>query len=79
MIRFYSGAKSCTPLPPIHILTLQGHPEFTEPIITAIIEQRLASGHINQEAAAEAETRRFWKHDGVDVIGNAVWRMILEK
>lgn len=81
MIRFSSGAIPSTPLPPIHIITTQGHPEFTEPIITPIIEQRLGveSGQISPSTAADAETRRFWKNDGVDVIGKAIWEVLLAK
>ena len=60
-------------------MTIQGHPEFNEPIVTAIIEQRSQSGIISQEVAADAETRRFWKTDGVDVIGKAIWEILLRK
>ena len=79
MIRFSSGANPSAPLPPIQIITIQGHPEFNESIITAIIEQRSQSGAIGQKAAADAERRRFWKTDGVDVIGKAIWEVILQK
>ena len=79
MVRFASGANPSTPLPPIQIITTQGHPEFNEPIVTAIIELRVLSGDISQEAAAEAETRRFWKTDGVDVVGKAIWEVLLQK
>ena len=79
MVRFSSDANPSTPLPPIQIITTQGHPEFNEPIVTAIIEQRLQSGAISQEAAADAEKRRFWKTDGVDVIGKAIWEVLLRK
>ena len=79
MVRFSSGADPSTPLPPIQIITIQGHPEFNESIVTAIIEQRSQSGAISQEAAADAETRRFLKTDGVDIIGKAIWKIILQK
>lgn len=78
MVRFSSGANPSTPLPPIQIITTQGHPEFNEPIVSAIIEQRLQSGSIGQEAVAEAETRRFWETDGVNV-GKAIWKVLLQK
>jgi GMP synthase-like glutamine amidotransferase len=81
MVRFSSGANPSTPLPPIQIITIQGHPEFNEPIVTAIIEQRSRSGVISQEAAADAEARRFWKTDEVtvNVIGKAIWEILLQK
>jgi len=75
MVRFSSGANPTTgtPLPPIHIITTQGHPEFNESVVTSLVEQRSQSGVITQEAAAEAQTRRFRKTDGVDIIGKAIW------
>jgi hypothetical protein len=79
MVRFSSGANPSTPLPPIQIITTQGHPEFNEPIITAIIEQRIESGSISHEAAADAETRRFWKNDGVHIVGKAIWEILLDR
>jgi hypothetical protein len=78
MVRFSSGANPSTPLPPIQIITTQGHPEFNEPIVSAIIEQRLQSGSFSQEVAADAEARRFWETDGVD-IGKAIWKVLLQK
>jgi GMP synthase-like glutamine amidotransferase len=78
-VRFSSGANPSAPLPSIQIITTQGHPEFNEPIITAIIEERMESGHISHEAAADAETRRFWKNDGVDIVGKAIWKILLGK
>ena len=79
MVRFSSRANPSTPLPPIQIITIQGHPEFNEPIVTAITEQQVQSGSISQEAAADAGTRRFWKTDGVDVVGKAIWEVLLRK
>lgn len=79
MVRFSSGANPSTPLSPIQIITIQGHPEFSEPIITAIIGQRTESGDISPEAAADAEKRRFWKNDGVDIVGKAIWEILLRK
>lgn len=79
MVRFSSGATPSTPLPPIQVITIQGHPEFNDSIVTALIEQRSQSGIISQEAAADAEKRRFWKTDGVDIIGKAIWEILLRK
>lgn len=81
MVRFSeaSGTIPSTLLPPIQILTVQGHPEYTERIVTAVIKQRLRSGIISKEAAADAETRRFWRNDGVNVVGKAIWKVLLQK
>jgi len=82
MVRFAPGSPNppfnSKSLPPIHIFTIQGHPEFTESIITAVVEQRAASGVIDAEAAAGAEKRRFMKTDGVDVVGKTIWDIMLE-
>lgn len=70
--------KTSSNLPPIQIITVQGHPEFTESVVSAIIEQRAASGVIDSEAAQDAEKRRYWKTDGIDVFGQILWDVILQ-
>jgi hypothetical protein len=73
------------PLPPIQILTIQGHPEFTCPIVSSIIEQRVASGAIDTPAAEdarrrleEAEARKTpQSDDALGVVGRVVWGVIL--
>ena len=84
MVRFYSSPPhtitSPTPSTPkpekqladIHILTVQGHPEFTELISSAIIAARLKTGVIDAETAEEAETRKGWRNDGVGVVGKTI-------
>lgn len=61
----------------IQILTVQGHPEFNESIVTSIIEQRAASGVIDAQAAEDAERRRLWDTDGGPRVGNVIWKVIL--
>jgi GMP synthase-like glutamine amidotransferase len=85
MVRFLPSIPQSTPLPshtatlpPIQILTLQGHPEFTESIVSSIVEQRAASGVIDAEAAKDSERRRFWKTDSLDVIGKVIWGAMLQ-
>ncbi|PPQ87070.1 hypothetical protein CVT25_000050 [Psilocybe cyanescens] len=63
----------------IHILTVQGHPEFTEPVVTSIIEQRAASGVINAQAVKDAEARRFVETNAGTIVGKAIWEVILDK
>ncbi|KAF5309043.1 hypothetical protein D9619_013556 [Psilocybe cf. subviscida] len=61
----------------VHIFTVQGHPEFTEPIVTAIIAQRSGSGAIGQETAAEYEaSRRYVRDDGPGRVGRTLWKVI---
>lgn len=70
-----------TPLPPIQILTTQGHPEFTSSVISSIIEQRVASGKIGVPAAEDANRRLEEKtpkaNDAFGLVGKVVWRVIL--
>lgn len=75
MVRFLPSSPDNThgPFASIQIITTQGHPEFTEPIVTSLVEARSESGVIDVEAARDCERRRFWRNDGVDVIGRAVW------
>ncbi|KIK01199.1 hypothetical protein K443DRAFT_99142 [Laccaria amethystina LaAM-08-1] len=60
----------------IHIFTVQGHPEFTQPIVDGLVEQRASSGVIDAEAAADAKRRQFWQNDGVPVVGKAIWGIL---
>jgi GMP synthase-like glutamine amidotransferase len=80
MVRFYGdrAPRSANDIHPddIHILTLQGHPEFTEPIVTGLVEKRSASGVMDMEAAKDAMERRYGPNDGVGIIGHAVWNVI---
>ncbi|KAM6494905.1 Class I glutamine amidotransferase-like protein [Amanita muscaria] len=77
MVRFYGDSASPTASPDnIHILTLQGHPEFTEPITTGLIEARAAKGIIDKETAADGLNRRFWPNDGTGVIGRTIWNVL---
>ncbi|EDQ99850.1 uncharacterized protein LACBIDRAFT_255924, partial [Laccaria bicolor S238N-H82] len=60
----------------IHIFAVQGHPEFTQPIVDGLVEQRASSGVIDAEAAADAKRRQFWQNDGVPVVGKAIWGIL---
>lgn len=88
MIRFHDNANpavssstSTTPssdadLKNIHIFTVQGHPEFHESIVSALVEARLSSGVISAEVAADAERRKDWRNDGTGAIGRAIWGVL---
>lgn len=72
-----SGATG-EPLPPlraVQILTLQGHPEYTKRISSAIVDARAASGVLDAETAAGARARESLRNDGVDVVGRAIWKL----
>ena len=76
MVKFHAGAQKGNKLNDVHILTLQGHPEYTEEIITGLVTIRSQSGIISAEAAADAERRRYWKQDGIEVLGRAIWGVL---
>jgi GMP synthase-like glutamine amidotransferase len=77
MVCFHDAAVSLTSfsLTDIHILTVQGHPEFTKSISSAIIEARTASGVLNAESAEDARRREDWRNDGV-VVGRVIWNIL---
>lgn len=77
MVRFTDTDKLPTKLTPadVHIFTVQGHPEFTEPIVSKIIRVRTASGVMDAETAADATRRKDWQNDGV-LIGKAIWKVL---
>ncbi|KAK2462773.1 hypothetical protein APHAL10511_005164 [Amanita phalloides] len=81
MVRFRDGKAAPSPddvnADDIHILALQGHPEFTEPLVTDLVKQRSAKGIIDKQIKDDyMQKRRFWQNDGVGIIGRAIWNVI---
>ena len=66
------------PLTPssIHILTVQGHPEFTEDIVSKIIDVRELNGAMSAQVVQEGRRRAGLHHDGKGAIGHAIWCVI---
>lgn len=62
---------------PRRFLTLQGHPEFTEEIVTEIIQSRTKAGVFSEDQARDALSRAGNKHDGV-AIGTKFLLFLLE-
>ncbi|KAJ3565650.1 hypothetical protein NP233_g7493 [Leucocoprinus birnbaumii] len=75
----------------IQVLTLQGHPEFTEPIITGLLRERVDLfglstvtdywGHEgvdddDEPANKEGTGRRWKKTDGLDIVSQVLWKMV---
>lgn len=54
---------------PAHVLTVQGHPEFTEEIVRELLEGRRAKGIFEEEVFQEAMGRMGERTDGVGVGG----------
>ncbi|KAI0266443.1 class I glutamine amidotransferase-like protein [Gloeopeniophorella convolvens] len=63
-------------LPSIHILTLQGHPEFSAGIVKQVVKARGESGAMDKATAENARIRADWRNDGVDVMGRAIWQAL---
>ncbi|KAI0087198.1 class I glutamine amidotransferase-like protein [Irpex rosettiformis] len=75
-IRYAPDAPASNPsLSDIQIFTVQGHPEFTERIVSAVVEARTATGVIDAATAEDVQRRAKWRNDGVDVIAKAVWKI----
>lgn len=60
----------------VQIFTVQGHPEFTERIVTKIIDARQGTGVIGGDVAEDGKRRVVLRNDGVDVVGNVIWRVL---
>jgi GMP synthase-like glutamine amidotransferase len=59
----------------IQILTVQGHPEFTQGIIDKLVVARTEKGILTQEMKEDVEKRSKMRNDGV-VVGKAIWRIL---
>lgn len=59
----------------VHILTVQGHPEFTKPIVSVIVEKRRSTGVIDAKTADEFGHRKDLEHDG-PLVGRAIWKVL---
>ncbi|KAI0686455.1 class I glutamine amidotransferase-like protein [Cytidiella melzeri] len=60
----------------IQIFTVQGHPEFTERIVSVVVDARAETGVVDSEMAADARRRANWQNDGVGVIAKAIWKIL---
>jgi hypothetical protein len=77
MVKYYTPGTAATPfLTDIHILTVQGHPEFTSPILEVLMAKRLAAGIWDGPTIGDARRRADWRNDGVEVVGTTVFRML---
>jgi len=65
-------------LVPGRLVTVQGHPEFNEEIMTEILEARHAMGIFDHEAFGGAMTRVVKPHDGL-VVSKAFLRFLLDE
>ena len=81
MLKLHPTSTAENPI--AHILTVQGHPEFTPDIVSRIVDLRSESGVFDQVAAAEARRRAGGKDgsggEGFGRIGWAIWRVMLQE
>ncbi|KAJ3554200.1 hypothetical protein NP233_g12472 [Leucocoprinus birnbaumii] len=60
----------------IHIMTIQGHPEFYDTLVTDIKrEVHGMSSNVVESSERHSGEQGTFKNDGVNVIGKAFWRM----
>jgi len=78
MVRYAKSAdvQTSPSVEDIQIFTVQGHPEFTETLVTGIIDARKAAGIFSAEVAEDAMRRRYAQNDGVSVVGRAIWKIL---
>ncbi|KAG5642261.1 hypothetical protein DXG03_003338 [Asterophora parasitica] len=77
MVRFAPGtAPDQQSLKTAQVLTLQGHPEFIEGIVTGMVAVRAKTGVMSQELAADVQRRKDWRNDGTGVLGKAAWAVL---
>ncbi|KAF4566302.1 hypothetical protein EYR36_011720 [Pleurotus pulmonarius] len=72
----YASDQGSHGLADIRIITVQGHPEFTKPIVDAIVEARSKNGVIGESMVEDYRKREDWRNDGVSVIGKAFWKIL---
>ncbi|RMZ72553.1 class I glutamine amidotransferase [Pyrenophora seminiperda CCB06] len=60
------------------LISVQGHPEFTEPIVSYLVKMRAGQGIFSEEQAKDALERVGNPHDGL-VIAKAFLRFLLEE
>ena len=63
----------------MHILTVQGHPEYTGPIVEKIIDFRAVRGIIDAERAPKAREDAYKPHDGLGIVAQAIWKVMLNR
>jgi hypothetical protein len=77
MVIFTQPAMSPSPsLDNVHVLTVQGHPEFTKSISSILIDVRQRKGLIDDKTAEDGRRRADWRNDGVAVFGKAFWKVM---
>lgn len=61
---------------PGHFITVQGHPEFREDIVSEVVKLRMQTGVFSKEQGEEALSRAGKEHDGT-AIGTVMLKFLL--
>ena len=62
---------------PKRVITVQGHPEFTEPIVRELLETRREQNIFDEDTYQDALARVMKPQDGV-LVGEAFLRFLIE-
>jgi len=65
------------PMPQIHVLTVQGHPEFDAGFVKQIIREWSESGVIDKDTAEDGLNHADERNDGVN-IARVIWEVLLQ-
>jgi len=81
MIKYHPSSSSSKPL--AHVLTIQGHPEYTPEIVAHMVNTRSDSGLFDRPTTSEARRRLGGKDgsgaEGFGKVGWGVWRVLLQE
>lgn len=74
----YRQSKDGVDKKSIQVFSVQGHPEFTQRIVEAVVEARgpNGTGLMSPEVAEEGGKRAGWRNDGDTVIGKVIWNVL---
>ncbi|KIO31833.1 hypothetical protein M407DRAFT_241604 [Tulasnella calospora MUT 4182] len=72
MVKRYTTSSEKWSNGAIHVLTVQGHPEFNPEIVNLVVDAREKSGAMDPQTVRRARERANKRDDGVGPIGKAV-------
>jgi len=75
-LRYRSGDVDNLSSNNIHVLTVQGHPEFNPDIVSKMVDAREASGVLDAETVKAGREKGVLRDDGTGPIGRTIWRVL---
>lgn len=76
MVKRYTTSSQQWKAGEIHVLTVQGHPEFSPDIVNLVVDAREKSGVMDAETVRTAREKANKRDDGVGPIGKAVFAVL---